>query len=110
MLHGRLPANFRPVSNDPVLFSIRPEHVAVGTRAATCEFTRSGILKEVAYLGGTSRLTIGVADIVLRADVPGVFTAPAGESIAFGWSREDVRILPGDPRFTTTAVVDGAVL
>ena len=109
-LHGELPYGFRPVSGDPVLFSIRPEHVAVGPGAAACEFSRSGTLKEVAYLGGTSRLTIGAGDAMLRADVAGVFAAPAGESISFGWSRENVRILPGDPRFATTAAVDDSVL
>jgi spermidine/putrescine transport system ATP-binding protein len=100
VLRGRLPAEYRPAADDPVLLSIRPEHIAVGEQAAAREFRHAGLLKEIAYLGGTSRLTLLAGDVSLRADVPGVFAAPLGQSLAFGWTADNIRILRHDSRFT----------
>ncbi|WP_290812018.1 ABC transporter ATP-binding protein [Ferrovibrio sp.] len=101
VLGGRLPESYRPSAGDHVLFSIRPEHVLIGQNTASLDFNKQGTLTEVAYLGGSSRLTLAVGDTTLRADVPGLFTAPAGEVVMFGWQAENVRILRHDARFTT---------
>ena len=104
VLGGRLPETYRPAAGDKVLFSIRPEHVAIGDAVSSLDFNATGTLTEVAYLGGSSRLTIAIGDTTLRADVPGLFTAPAGEAIAFGWRAQDVRILQHDDRFTAPVI------
>jgi spermidine/putrescine transport system ATP-binding protein len=104
MLGGRLPATYRPKDGEPVLFSIRPEHVAIGAAAASLDFSASGTLTEIAYLGGTSRLTISAASSTLRADVPGLFTGQPGDPLTFGWQAENVCILQHDARFTAPIV------
>ncbi|WP_341912094.1 ABC transporter ATP-binding protein [Ferrovibrio terrae] len=104
VLGGRLPEAYRPVAGESVLFSIRPEHVVIGPAASTLDFSQTGVLAEVAYLGGSSRLTITVGQNTLRADVPGLFTARAGDAIAFGWLAENVRILQHDARFIAPVI------
>jgi spermidine/putrescine transport system ATP-binding protein len=100
-VRGQLPKAYRPASRDRVLLSIRPEDIQVGKAAATAEHRFTGTVREAAYLGGASRLTIAAGDTMVRADVPGVFAASVGESIAFGWSSRSVRILAHDDRFAT---------
>lgn len=104
VLGGRLPATYRPASGDKVLFSLRPEHVLIGPAVASADFSATGTLVEVAYLGGTSRLTIAAADSALRADVPGLFNGLLGETVTFGWRAENVCILEHDARFTAPIV------
>ena len=74
--------------------------MAIGAAAASLDFSAAGTLIEVAYLGGTSRLTIAAGDSTLRADVPGLFSGQLGEAVTFGWRAENVCILQHDPRFT----------
>jgi spermidine/putrescine transport system ATP-binding protein len=104
VLGGRLPETYRPAVGDNVLFSIRPEHVAVGNTTASLDFSAIGTLTEIAYLGGSSRLTIVVGDTTLRADVPGLYARPIGEAVPFGWQAENVRILQHDARFTAPII------
>ncbi|TXL76033.1 ABC transporter ATP-binding protein [Vineibacter terrae] len=101
-LRGLLPAAHRPAPGDPVLLSIRPEHVVVGTDAAALDFNHAGVLTETAYLGGTSRLTVTAAGIAVRADVSGHAMPAPGTTVTFGWAATDMRVLQHDDRFTTT--------
>ncbi len=104
VLGGRLPEAYRPAPGDKVLFSLRPEHVLIGAAVASADFSATGTLTEIAYLGGTSRLTISAADSTLRADVPGLFSGQLGEAVNFGWRAENVCILEHDARFTAPIV------
>lgn len=104
VLGGRLPDTYRPASGDKVLFSIRPEHVTIGAASSSLDFSATGTLAEIAYLGGSSRLTIAAGSDTLRADVPGLFTGQIGETVSFGWQAENVCILPHDARFTAPVV------
>lgn len=99
-MRGCLPASNPPAVGAAALLSIRPERVLIGAAAAAAEFRADGTVAEVAYLGGVSRVGVAAGGIVIRADVPGLFAAAAGEPLAFGWNAEDVTILGHDDRFT----------
>jgi len=104
LLGGVLPDGFRPASGDRVLFSVRPEHVAIGAAASSMDCSNEGLVQGLSYLGGSTRLTLSAAQASLRADVPGVSELPVGEKVHFGWAARNGRILPHDDRFTVPVI------
>ncbi|MCW5751888.1 MAG: ABC transporter ATP-binding protein [Alphaproteobacteria bacterium] len=96
---GHLPGDFRPRGGEKVLVCVRPEHVAVGPGPLALEFEGAGTVRDIAYLGGVSRVAVQVGGAVVRADTPGLFAGRMADATAFGWQAENVRVLPYDARF-----------
>lgn len=88
------------VPGAPVIVSIRPEHVRIGSASYTRHATTlQGQLADVAFLGNVSRLGVQIGRGFIRVDVRGAFSGAAGDAVTLSWSSEDARILESDDRF-----------
>lgn len=100
LLRGCMREGASMVPGAPVIVSIRPEHVRIGSASYTRHATTlQGQLADVAFLGNVSRLGVQIGRGFIRVDVRGAFSGAAGDAVTLSWSSEDARILESDDRF-----------
>ena len=98
-VRGSAVPGITPAAGVAAIISVRPEHVVLGPADAGGAFSHRGEVVESTFLGNHTRVSVRLADTVVRANVSGDHAARPGEPVTLAWGPEDAQVLAADPRF-----------